>query len=325
MKIKKINNNGIIMVLIMVKMRSLLRYYEEARAGFYHVQKPSNLIGNRTSNFHHHNYDKIYPEQYESHPSNLLLLALQQRNLINQSNNSTTGYELPSIEESNYHNEAMRQTTANLLQSQKQLQLQQQQQQHHQIKLYSNDTSVNQNFILKEKCKSNDCQNDQYRQQFHMNLHHQHQLHEQKNSNNLNTNQIMISDLNQIRRSYSNSRLDHEKWQNAIAKNRPHMNNNQSIYWKSKIMSEHELKLFLNKKNFSSSKQKNGHMLQSDGMLQTSLVTIPIDNYLLENSNLTFNNFHSQKNNYQEQMNASNKNTHQNNKSLNGKRLFVFF
>lgn len=67
------------------------KYCEESRAGFYHVQKPNNFIG-RMHTFNH-NYDKIY----DSHPSNLIL-ALQQRNLINQSEN-TTGYELPSIDE----------------------------------------------------------------------------------------------------------------------------------------------------------------------------------------------------------------------------------
>lgn len=55
-------------------------YCEEARTGFYHVQKPNNFIGRTTFN---HNYDKIY----DSHPSNLIL-ALQQRNFINESGKS---------------------------------------------------------------------------------------------------------------------------------------------------------------------------------------------------------------------------------------------
>lgn len=56
-------------------------YCEESRAGFYHVQKPNNFVG-KTYTFNH-NYDKIC----DSHPSNLIL-AYQQRNLINQSGNN---------------------------------------------------------------------------------------------------------------------------------------------------------------------------------------------------------------------------------------------
>jgi hypothetical protein len=56
------------------------RYCEEPRTGFYHIQKASNQTGPGRACTFNHNYDKIY----DSHPSNLIL-AIQHRNLINQS------------------------------------------------------------------------------------------------------------------------------------------------------------------------------------------------------------------------------------------------
>ncbi len=55
------------------------KYNEEPRTGFYHIHKHSNNPAGRAYTLNH-NYDKIY----DSHPSNLIL-AIQQRNLINQS------------------------------------------------------------------------------------------------------------------------------------------------------------------------------------------------------------------------------------------------
>ena len=55
------------------------RYCEGPRTGFYHIKKSSYPGAGRTNTFNH-NYDKIY----DSHPSNLIL-AIQHRNLINQS------------------------------------------------------------------------------------------------------------------------------------------------------------------------------------------------------------------------------------------------
>ncbi len=66
----------------------------------------------------------------------------------------------------------------------------------------------------------------------------------------------------QVRRSYSNSRLNYEKWQKSLNHHRAYLlNNTNQENWTSKIMSEHEMQRFFNQKNLHS---QSFQMIRSD-------------------------------------------------------------
>lgn len=159
------------------KLNESCQYYEEPRAGFYHVQKINSF--NRNYNL---NYEKIYSDKFKRMPSSLMIQIQNGQKLgkIDEINS----YGLPSVK----------------------------------------------NLELMEP------------NQFERNL-----ARIKSKSINLNNSQMhfkeKITKSDRLRRSYSNSKLDVKKWQSLMAKQKPSYNKNKK--WPSKVMSEHELKLFL--------------------------------------------------------------------------------
>ncbi len=90
----------------------------------------------------------------------------------------------------------------------------------------------------------------------------------------------LYKELSVLRRSYSNSRLNYERWQLSMSQQHP-ANNNQNQAWNSKIMSEHQMATFLAKKRATHRQGKatsnNISKLQSFQMLRHQGGLMPRD------------------------------------------------
>lgn len=157
---------------------------------------------------------------------------------------NTTGYELPSMEEP-FPKCSKRPLSNNLMHHD-----------HSQQYIDLNQSHANRgNFIL--KARGSDLM---------VSSHHA--------ANTVNEDEL-YRELSVLRRSYSNSRLNHEKWQRAIAQQRPHMYSATSRprNWPSTLMTQHQMNRLLvgqNNRHQPQSKMHSFQVLRSESLLKTA-------------------------------------------------------
>lgn len=87
----------------------------------------------------------------------------------------------------------------------------------------------------------------------------------------------LYRELSVVRRSYSNSRLNHDKWQRTIAQQRPQMYNSATSKpgnWPSTVMTAHQMNKFLVGQNTNrqqaQSKMHSFQVLRSESLLKAA-------------------------------------------------------
>ena len=144
---------------------------------------------------------------------------------------NTTGYELPSMEEP-FPKCNNRPLSSNLMHNRSQ-------------QYISLNQSANRNFILKAKGSD-------------LMISHAN-------------NDELYREISILRRSYSNSRLNFNKWQRAVAEKRPHIIVNRTHNWPSRLMTQYQVDRFLAGQNFGQqSKMHSFQVLRSESLMRAA-------------------------------------------------------
>jgi hypothetical protein len=84
-------------------------------------------------------------------------------------------------------------------------------------------------------------------------------------------NDELYREISILRRSYSNSRLNYNKWQRAVAEKRPHIIVNRTHNWPSRLMTQYQVDRFLAGQNFGQqSKMHSFQVLRSESLMRAA-------------------------------------------------------